>query len=277
MKLYQIVVAAGMMGLFSCTDIEKPVYSGAKRTFESSFESVDDFKGFYIVPPGEYDSNQELSTEQVKDGKYSHKAWILRARDVNNDGLIYLPHRAYPTVEFQKTADGIYRTPCLVSLWVYLDMDLKYRPKGHINDWFSFITLSPDQSNSWNRVVCVNTGPDGYVRLVHVPNQGQQIHIFQADSVNDTDKTLKFKQKTWTRLDVLINFAAKNGYAKVWQNGRLVSQALVNGGNGGLAQLHCGLYASADIPTGVIYNDKLIIREISGEDEIQSWLSSGLP
>ena len=261
--------------LISCFDIEKPSYSGPKRTFESSFESFDDFKRFYIVPLGDYDSNQELSTGQVKDGHYAHKAWILKALAENNDGLIYLPHRAYPTIQLQKTTNGIFRSPCLVSLWVYLDMNMKYKPKGSINDWFSFMTLSPDQSINWNRVVCINTGPDGYVRLVHVPNQGEQIRIFQADSINNTNKSLQFKQKTWTRLDVYIDFDAKNGYAKVWQNGKLVSHALLNGGNGGLAQIHCGLYASAAISSGVIYNDKLIIKEVDNEDEIMTFIDSG--
>ena len=262
--------------LASCTDVEKPSYTGPKRTFESSFESFDDFKGFYIVPLGDYDSNQELSTEVVKDGKYAHKAWILKARDINNDGLIYLPHRAYPTIQFQKTANGIFRTPCLLSLWVYLDMNLIDRSKGSIDDWFSFITLTSDQSDSWTRTVVVNITPDGYVKLVHVPNQGQQIRIFQADSINDKEKVLKFQYKKWMRLDVYIDFDAKNGYAKVWQNGKLISHALVSGGNGGLAQIHCGLYASAAISSGVIYNDNLIVKEVGNEAEIQSFISPGI-
>ena len=275
MKFLGYYTLSIVLFIVSCSDIEKPSYSGTKRTFESSYESFDDFKRFYIVPSGDYDSNQGLSTEQVKDGHYAHKAWIVKARAENNDGLIYLPHRAYPTIQLQKTTDGIFRTPCLLSLWVYLDMNLQYKPKGSINDWFSFITLSPDQSNNWNRVVCINTGPDGYVRLVHVPNQGQQIRIFQSDSINDPKKSMQFKQKTWIRLDVYIDFDAKNGYAKVWQNGKLVSHALVKGGNGGLAQIHCGLYASSDIPSGVIYNDKLLIKEVENEDEIQAYINLG--
>ena len=274
MKFLDYYTLSIVLFIVSCSDIEKPSYSGHKRTFETSFETLDDFNGFYIVPLGDYDSNQELSAEQLKDGHYAHKAWILKARAENNDGLIYLPHWAYPTIQLQKTTDGIFRTPCLVSLWVYLDINLIDRSKGSINDWFSFITLTPDQSDSWNRTVLVNITPDGYVKLVHVPNQGEQIRIFQADSINDTNKTLKFRYKTWTRLDVYIDFAAQNGYAKVWQNGKLISHALVSGGNGGLAQIHCGLYASAAIPSGVIFNDKLIIKEVDNEDEIQAYINS---
>ena len=273
-KLFSYFITCGLFIFTSCTNIEKPTYTGPKRTFETSFETMDDFKGFYIVPLGDYDSNQELSTEQVKDGKFAHKAWILKARDVNNDGLIYLPHRAYPTIQLQKTKEGIFRTPCLLSLWIYLDINLIDRPKGSIDDWFSFITLTPDQSDSWTRTVVVNITPDGYIKLVHVPNQGEQNRIFQADSINDPNKILKFQFKTWSRLDVYIDFSVKNGYAKVWQNGKLVSHAFVNGGNGGLSQVHCGLYASAAIPSGVIYNDKLIIKEVENEDEIQPFINS---
>ena len=176
--------------LTSCNDIEKPSYTGPKRTFETSFETFDDFNRFYIVPLGNYDSNEELSSEKVIDGKYAHKAWILKARDINNDGLIYLPHRAYPTIQLQKTTHGIFRTPCLLSLWVYLDINLIDRPKGSIDDWFSFITLTPDQSDSWTRTVVVNITPDGYVKLVHVPDQGEQNRIFQADLINDPNKIL---------------------------------------------------------------------------------------
>ncbi|MEI8273386.1 MAG: hypothetical protein WCG08_12255 [Paludibacter sp.] len=274
MKFLGYYTLSIVLFIVSCSDIEKPSYSGTKRTFESSYESFDDFKRFYIVPSGDYDSNQGLSTEQVKDGNYAHKAWIVKARAENNDGLIYLPHRAYPTIQLQKTTDGIFRTPCLVSLWVYLDINLIDRSKGSIDDWFSFLTLSPDQSDSWNRTVVVNITPDGYLKLVHVPNQGQQIRIYQADSINDPTKSLQFKLKTWTRLDVYIDFDAKNGYAKVWQNEKLVSQALVSGGNGGLAQIHCGLYASAAIPSGVIYNDNLIIREVENEEEVLVLINS---
>jgi hypothetical protein len=237
------------------------------RTFETSFESVAEFGAFYIVPPGDYDSRHELSAENVRDGSYAHKAWIERARDDDNDGLVYLPHRAYPTVQLQKTPGGAYRTPCLVSFWVYLDITLADRPAGHIDDWFSFATLSPDPSDAWSRTVLANLAPDGYLRLVHVPNQGQQIYRYQASAVDDLSGTRKFPYRTWTRIDMLIDFDAASGYAKLWQNGDLVSEAAVRGGAGQLEQAHFGLYAAAALAAGTVYNDKLRIKEVADEAE----------
>jgi hypothetical protein len=248
----------------SCS-FPSPTFLGENRTFTTSFESLSDFTNFYITPLNSYDSNQELSTELAIDGQYSHKAWIVTSRADNNDGLEYKPHRAYPTIQLDKIKNGIFRTPCLISLWVYLDINLQDR--NGIDDWFSFITLSPDTSDNWSRTVLVNIVPDGYIRLVHVPDQGKQEYIYQVNSESDQNGLLLFPYRTWVRLDILIDFDPKSGYAKLWQNGILVSHAKVNGGNNGLAQAHFGLYASAAIQSGTIYNDKLRIIELSNEQE----------
>lgn len=260
--------------LLSACTYEAPHYTGPARSFESSFESISDFDGFYIVPPGEYDSSHELSTDIVHDGTYAHKASILTARATDNEGIAYRPHRAYPTIQLQKTPGGIFRTPCLVTLWVYLDIALVDRPTGHVDDWFSFATLTPDSSDNWTRTVLVNIAPDGYARLVHVPRQGEQIYIYQADSTNDPTGTLLFPHRLWVRLDIYIDFDSNAGYAKVWQNGVLISHASVQGGTGGLAQAHFGLYASAAIPVGTIYNDELRITEVEEETEALALVNS---
>ncbi len=260
--------------LAACTNIMQPTYTDPFRSFETSFETETDFQNFYKVTPGDYDSTHELSAENVYSGTYAHKAWILKARADNNDGLVYLPHRAYPTVQFQKTSNGIFRTPSLVTIWVNLNISLTDRPAGSIDDWFSFITVSPDASDNWVRTVVINLTPDGYIKLVHVPTQNEQQRIYQADPSNDPSGTLLFPQNEWVRLDLLIDFDPFGGYAKVWQNGILISYAKVNGGNSGLAQAHFGLYAAASIPSGVIYNDDLRIREVADEDEAITLINS---
>jgi len=244
-------------------DIHAPTYVGAERNFSSSFDLESDFDGFYIVPQGDYDTNHTLSTDEINDTTFAHKAWILQARDIDNESTpTYLPHRGYPTVQLDKTADGIYRKS-LVSLMVYLDMNLTAR--AGIDDWFSFITLSPDSSDSWSRTVLVNVAPDGYARLVHVPNQGEQTYIYQEEN----NISMKFPFRQWVRFDVYIDFDETNGYAKVWQDGVLVSHANVNGGLGGLAQAHFGMYAAAAVEAGTIYNDKLRIQEVADEAAAQ--------
>ena len=114
--LSRIMLFFSIIPFVSCVNFATPTYTGSLRSFETSFETASDFDGFYIVPPGDYDSNHELSTDTVYSGTYAHKAWILNARAQNNDGIVYLPHRAYPTIQFQKRPDGIYRTPGLVTL-----------------------------------------------------------------------------------------------------------------------------------------------------------------
>ncbi len=256
---------------WGCDCIVPPTYTCPNRTFESSFESQSDFDGFYVENRSEYASAQELSPEQVKSGTYAHKAWITQARDTDNESTpTYLPHRAYPTVQFQKTTHGIYRTPALVTLWVYLDMTLTDRASGQIDDWFSFITLSPDACDSWSRTVLVNIAPDGFARLVHVPKQGEQNYIYQTSTAGE-----KFPYRQWVRLNVYIDFDATNGYAKVWQDGTLISHARVEGGKGGLAQAHFGLYASAALSNGTIYNDDLRIKEVANEAEAQTLIDGG--
>ncbi len=235
------------------------------RVFTTSFESVADFDGFYLVPQDEYATKHELTTELVHDGSHSHKAWITSARADDNDGLVYRPHRAYPTIQLHKTTEGSYVTPCLISFQAYLDMELADKPSGSIDDWFSFATLSPDTSDGWNRTVLVNIAPDGYLHLMHVPDQGEQVHIYQASAANDGSVALRYPYRQWVRIDIYLDLSADAGYAKVWQDGVLVSHARVDGGTGILAQAHFGLYASAAVAAGTVYNDALTIREIHDE------------
>ena len=275
MPTYKIINHYGwlislLIGLTACGSINEPQ---VHRQFTSSFEQIDDFKNFYIAPGEAYASFQELTTEKVYDGTYAHKAEIVEARATDNDGTTYLPHRAYPTIQLYKLNEGAFRTPCLISLYVYLDMELQQRPAGHINDWFSFVTLTPDASDQWARTVGINLVYDHYVHLMHVPQQGKSIYIYQATSANDTNGERLFKNKQWNRLDVLIDFSATNGYAKVWLNKQLVSHATVEGGHGKLEQAHFGLYASAALDSGVIYNDKLRIVEVSNEQEATNLLN----
>jgi hypothetical protein len=163
------------------------------RVFQTSFESESDFSGFYIVPQGEFDSNHELSAERKVSGEHSHKAWITAARADNNDGLEYRPHRAYPTIQLYKSSMGSFVTPCLISFYAYLDISLEDKPSGSIDDWFSFATLSPDDSDNWVRTIGVNIAPDNLLRLVHVPNQGQQQYLYQ-------NETLKYPYREWVKI-----------------------------------------------------------------------------
>ena len=226
-----------------------------KREFVTSFESVDDFDGFYITPQNHLGTTfHELSESNVYSGTYSHKAWINKNNlhsSANNKN-----HRGYPTIQFSKTAKGSLNTPCYILLRVWLDMDLNQNTVGE-DDWFSFATFTDDETDNWDRTLLVNLSADGFVHLQHTTNQGKQNSIFQTSNIT-------FPQKEWVELKIFLDFR-DHGYAKVWQNGELVSHAQVGNITNKLSQAHFGLYCSPKLSTGTVYNDDLSIKEVDEE------------
>ncbi len=218
------------------------------RVYHTSFEKISDFDGFYIVPQKYEDKTfHEQSSNRVRSGAFSHKGVILgqkqpSTRFTNNN------HRGYPTIQLYKSKGGAFKTPAKIEFWVWLDMDLK---KG---EWFSFATIDHSKSNRWDPVL-VNLSDDGFVHLMHVPTNGKALYDFQT-------KKIKFPMRQWVKLSIEIHFDKKTGYAKVWQNNKLVSSAQVRTGNGFLTQAHFGLYAPPSLSSGVVYNDDLTIKEI---------------
>ncbi len=176
-----------MLLLLSCNKGFNNISEQPKRAFATSFESVSDFDGFYITPQSHLGTTfHELTDSNVYSGTYSHRAWIKGA---NSASTINNNHRGYPTVQFQKTPKGPFKTPCYVSLWVWLDMELNANAVGE-DDWFSFATFTDDETDNWNRTVLVNLSADGFVHLQHTTNQGEQNSIFQTSDIT-------FPQREW--------------------------------------------------------------------------------
>lgn len=221
------------------------------RIFQTSFESTSEFSNFYSVPsPYQSVDTHGQSTEQKRTGTYSHKA--------NISGLgptCFYPqncnHRGYPTIQLNKLASGGFKTPVLIELYVYLDMDLTSN-----QDWFSFATYSADPTDLWRRVVLVNIDASDYVYLMHVPVHNQNVHTYQVTN-------LSFPRRQWKKLTTCLDFSPQGGMAKLWVDSTLVSTANVAGGCGVLEQAHFGLYASPTLSSGSIYNDDLRIQEVS--------------
>lgn len=255
LRIYRFLIIASVVLFIFISACKKE--SVDRRTFSSSFESVEDFSGFYLTPQGYLNTSyHELSDSVVHGGSFAHKAWITGSNppttpSVNNN------HRGYPTIQFQKTAEGSFSSPCYITFWVWLDMDLQPSTTGGDHDWFSFATFTDDETDSWNRTVLVNLSHEGIVHLQHTPNQGEQEHLFQTGCVI-------FPQKKWVELKIYLDFSA-DGYAKVWQDGVLVSHAKVEGVNNRLAQAHFGMYCPPQMVSGVVYNDDLTIEMVSGE------------
>ncbi|MBL4627769.1 MAG: hypothetical protein JKY00_06990 [Roseicyclus sp.] len=220
------------------------------RRFATSFEHVDEFAGFYIVPQNYMGSaSHDLSDDRVHSGRFAHRAWVtqanpsIRFRNTN--------HRAYPTIQLYTLEGGAFRTPVEVIFWVWLDMEIEE------GEWFSLATLDHTTSDRWDPVL-VNLSDEGFVHLMHTPTNGRGERSFQTDSI-------RFPQRQWVELSILLHFDRRAGYAEVRQDGQLVSAAPVRRGNGFLTQAHFGMYAPPTITNGVVYNDDLVIVEAAVE------------
>ncbi|MDP3103262.1 MAG: hypothetical protein Q8M95_01480 [Candidatus Methanoperedens sp.] len=147
--LISILIAGIVILIISGISINKPQQKGDPRIFQTSFESVDDFNGSYIVPQNyKNSSTHELSSEKVHSGSYSHKAWMYGANEPST-AILNNNHRAYPTVQLQKTPGGSFKTPVMITFWVWLDVNLSKRSPE--NEWFSFATLTQDPTDKWSR------------------------------------------------------------------------------------------------------------------------------
>lgn len=216
------------------------------RTFQTGFESIDDFAGFYISPQNHLNSaSHEQSSERVRSGQYAHKGWLYAANPPST-ALTNNNHRGYPTVQLYKIAGGGFRTPALVEFWVWLDVQLA------AGEWFSFATLDHTTADRWDPAM-VNLSDKGFVHLMHVPRNSEAQYKFQTTAV-------KFPMRQWVKLAICIDFTP-GGDTRVWQNDELVSAANTGRGDGQLTQLHFGLYAPPSLSSGVVYNDDLVIKE----------------
>ncbi len=256
------MLSVGMALFFGCAmgSCEPVQVDAPKRVFVSSFERVEDFSGFYITAQGHLGTSfHEQSEEVVRSGRFSHKAWFDGANP-DSTPMVNNNHRGYPTVQLYKTAGGSFESPCLVTLWVWLDVELQGDPSGGEDDWFSFATFTDDESDRWSRTVLVNLSHDGFVHLQHTAGQGRQEYVYQTT-------TTKFPMRQWVELKMYLDFG-DNGYAKVWQDGELVAHAAVGNISNRLAQAHFGLYSPPWMESGVVYNDDLRIEMVDGEESV---------
>ena len=230
----------------------------AGRSFTSSFESVSEFSSFYSVPQNYLGVDTHgQSTAQVHSGTYSHIGTI-NGTGPTCPSWQNCNHRGYPTVQLHKTSSGSQSGLIFVEFWVYLS-----GVTVNNGEWFSFATLSADASDAWSRVVNANIGringsSQNFLHLMHVPYTGQGGWTYQT-----TSPANQFVMSTWTKISICLSMHPSTGYAKLFQNGVLVSEAPVRGGCGSLHQAHFGLYAPPTLSTGSVYNDDLQIREVS--------------
>ncbi len=262
--------------------------------FSWSYESIDAFSDFYIVPQNHRNSaSHNLTSEKSFRGHSSHKAWIYseNPQQANTN----TNHRAYPTLQLKKTKLGIVKTAVLVEFYVWADIEL-FPKEG--KDWFSLATFTSYDDTQWARSYLINVDRNYKVHLMHVPAQGKS----RPDITPNQQVTLP-RQK-WSKITAYIDYTRDNRFASpmiaVWVDGVIASASTFNdriapdsfsaarkpkcldGWAGqllaeaeklcglkyeaGLAQLHLGLYAPPLLTQGVIYNDELSISEIIRSD-----------
>lgn len=252
-----------------------PRRGGSSRVWETSFEGIGDFYNLYWTQDtAVYKANQILDSITVRHGGRSHKAWITAARASNNNNN--LVHRAYPLLSFTRTPANVFNGPCLVSMWVYLDINLAVRGTVNdtlIDDWFSFATFTSETNDTWAPVATVNLGVDGRVYSYHTPHTDEGVMTFYYNDASDPSGTKKFPQREWVRLDMLVYLHPTQGYLKVWQNKTHIVSADIRYGNGTLAQAHFGMYASAAVASGTVYNDKLRIQPVADAAEAEKYVN----
>ncbi|MBX7058621.1 MAG: polysaccharide lyase [Leptospirales bacterium] len=254
--LADLLLGAGLAQAASCNaDLQR---SQANRQFLSGFEAVSDFNGFYLTPQNYQNAAaHELQNTIARTGN-AHRGYVY-ASGPSCPFWQNCNHRGYPTVQLHKSSQGSFRTPVYIEIYTRLDMNVADQ------QWFSFMTLSADASDSWSRVVLVNLGnlnrgTTNFVHLMHVPLHGQSNWSYQT---TETNSPAPYVNGAFVRIEACIDFDPNTGFARVRQNGVLVSEAPVRGACGVLHQAHFGLYAIPTISSGSIYNDDLTIREVS--------------
>lgn len=252
------------------------------KMWQSSLENANNFKTaggvpWYVENGPNFGSLMDTVMSNVYHGVWADKHWInpdSAPRDIDNESTpTYRPYRAYRTIQFHK-AQGIgYMSKTLIQFYAWTDIDL-YERAG-IDDWLSLATISCDSSDNWARTILINLTTDGYIKLVHVPNQGEQTRTFQIDSVNNPSKSRKWKHKRWNRIDMYLDPDSVTGKAIVWQNQFKMSEANVRQCQWGtgmtpfIIQAHFGIYAAAMILKGVVYNDKIRFIEVANDSVAQ--------
>ena len=261
-----------------------------RGSFSTSFESVGEFAPFYVVPFNHNNTaTHGLSQEKSVSGNTSHKAWMY-GENPQVEGL-NTNHRAYPTFQLSETNLGIVKTAVLVEFSVWADIDLL---PVEDKSWFSLATFTSYDDIQWYRTYLINVDSDYKVHLMHVPAQGATApDIFH-------DSKISLPEKQWSKITAYIDYSTNNRFDSpiiaVWQDGTLVAESrfndradpanippervpeCLNGWDkrdvaeaeemcslkyeGGLSQMHFGLYTPPLLSHGVIYNDDLSVTEI---------------
>jgi len=265
----------------------------AGPSYTNGFEDIASFSNFYIVPQNNQGTaSHTLEATTVYEGNFSHKGYQYGANPLPAPGG-NTNHRAYPTIQMMNDPFGVKNTAVVVDFYVNVDIDITNVAN---KDWVSLATFSSYSDIYWPHSYLVNIDKNYKMHFQHVP-----VHSENAPDIYH-DSTISFPRNQWVRVTVYIDYTTNNVYNSpviaLWQDGVLVSASKFNPqivgsaylpeeippcavgwdgidhnwlntqcnftypNNGGLAQMHFGLYTPPLQSTGAIYNDKLEIIEV---------------
>lgn len=148
-------------------------------------------------------------------------------------------HRAYPVVHLDIPS------PLVNSFMVYLDVDYNSMSE---TEWVHFATWSNNEQ--WN------------VHTLAVRDRKLEMAHLDWDYIGSGSQQ-DFPLKRWVRITAYINYQGKEGYIRLWQDGKPTFEGTYDTVAGTrLVRAHWGWYSSGSITKGVQYNDEIQIWKL---------------
>ena len=251
-------------------------------------------------------TRHELSSERSYNGRKSHKAWITGESNAVIPGH-NTNHRGYPTVQFHKTLlnnaknKGAVNGVVFIEFWLWLE-DIYLANEG---DWLSVATLSSYADSQWPRTQLLNLDRNYHLHLMHVPDQGEkEQYIYENNLQVPRQEWVKlsllvdytennsyhgpyiaaWQNETLVRVAKFNPRIEREEFVRLKYSGTEQAECLYGWDEhldsieeaetacrldyrGGLSQLHLGLYAPPHLNSGVVYNDKLSVAQLSARLE----------
>jgi len=231
-----------------------------------------------------YGTSIRLDGSKVYSGDSSVVGFVLKANDSDNQSSHgYLPHRAYifdefygyPLIDTTRYQGVPMQCPCFIE-FAYLEVGINLHGRGRdslghkkIDDWESPGTVTPDSTHINPTPVTIGRDSDNYLYIEHAPQFDTTIHIYQAAAANDPTGAKRLTPNRWHLIQWYYDPIAygDSGYSKVWSDFNLESWNTVRHQPGFISAVHLGLYCSAAVASGSVYNDNEMIVRVHNEQE----------
>ncbi len=241
----------------------------ARLIWSDDFNQSTTTPDHFFEPGTVYNSSGD---QGIFHGLQCQRAWSLGPNAPTNDGAdASHVHRAYSISDFSKSIPPTtINKPVLYSILVYIPsgLTLSAHPgKDALRDWASTLTAA---SKDWldipgkGRLLATGLDPlDGVVKWFHVPRFGMSEFLYL--------NPIPWPRDQWVHQCAYIDFSSQKGFTKLYQDGKQICHAKIEGGLDEFTQEHAGFYASAAYavrgPDGGIYNARKRIYAVDNESD----------